>query len=683
MKRSYPDVGDFYRNKYLSQLISIRKLIRLWGTTTVNGVEVLNLRQYYYPANLRDDENFEKLFKFLGAYEDVTTAKMKGIKRAWFYFNKNKATALSPSFNPFDYDPFVCENLNKMWWDPLDGPQPENLSLTTSIVIEPKVTTAYSSNSYGDQTLPQYSELIPNNLTDEELIELLPTIYNQLWETCKISQQGVGVINHGTSTTDPNTLVEVPDEDDLSPDDPWLQTFSRYVMLYNNIPYTIKKIERGLGNHSNPRYRTEVGDGLYSTYVVTIEIPYYEFLITDLIVNDISDDIVEASSLETNNFIRRWYNTTFSLSNTWLTRQAITQMYSYDLEDEPTLITRDYTLWEDVGINTNPNFLDMWVKSGKQYYLKADPFLHPSEYGLRYSQLNDFLFPIIDTGYKKKSASFFKKLVAAVVFIALVVVGVMSGGLNVITIAKALVSAYLVMTIATIALSLAGFDEWAMAFSDTMKFVEPLVLIAQIILVVDIFSKASDKLAKKAGEAAAEKALEEGATEAAAQKIGEEVAENFSASLIDVGLEVGKDLLSDAIQSVTDIFSGNIGGGDLFSPKALGQYEKMVKLIQMPQQNKLKELRKELKDLQAEYDDLAKEMADENNTLLKYMFAYPKQLAADWSIYAEQYDFPYETGQGSLALGNIQRTTVQAMREGDYSDPAFADILGYRPISIG
>lgn len=680
MKRSYPDIGDTYRSRYVSQIVGIRKLIRLWGTTTVNGVEVFNLRQYYHPSSYRDPENFEKLFKFLGAYEDVTTANMKGIKRAWFYFNKNKATTLSPSFNPFDYDPFILENLNKIWWNPLDGEQPENLTLTTSIVIEPKV------NVSANEHLPTYTDLIPSGTTDEELITLLPTIYNQLWDTCKISQQGVGVISYGTSVISSDTLTEVVDSDDLSPDDPWLQAFSRYIMLYDTIPYTIKKIERGLGNHSNPSYNTQVGDGLYSTYVVTLEIPYYEFLLTDLIVNDIADDILEASSVPTNKFLKKWYNTSFSLNNSWVTRQAITQMYSYDLEDEPTLITRNYTLWEDVALDIDDNFIDMWVNSNGNYYLKADPFINPWNYGLKYSQLSDYIFPTIDTGYKKKSTSFFKKLVAAIIFIVAIIFAPVTGGGS-LAFAKAVLFAYLVLTLITLVLSVAGYDEWAMAFSDVMKLVEPLVLICQIFVVVTglmtAYQEAQTALAEQAGNVAKEEALAEGASQAAADAAADAATKAFTASVGDVLAELASEVLKDYIQTAADIFSGKFAGGDLFSAKSLRFYEKVVDLVSMPEKNKLKQLRNELKDLQAEYEDLKKELADQNNSLLKYMFAYPKQLAADWSIYAEQYDFPYETGQGTLALGNIQRTTVQAMREADYSDPAFANILGYRPIGVG
>ena len=50
----------------------------------------------------------------------------------------------------------------------------------------------------------------------------------------------------------------------------------------------------------------------------------------------------------------------------------------------------------------------------------------------------------------------------------------------------------------------------------------------------------------------------------------------------------------------------------------------------------------------------------------------------DKSIYAELYDMPYGPGGGDLALGNIQRTTIQALRKAKYGNEVeknVADIL--------
>ena len=65
-----------------------------------------------------------------------------------------------------------------------------------------------------------------------------------------------------------------------------------------------------------------------------------------------------------------------------------------------------------------------------------------------------------------------------------------------------------------------------------------------------------------------------------------------------------------------------------------------------------------------------------NSDLLRALTRmYSKPATADWSMYAGLYDAPYEHGGGTLALGNIQKTTRQALRRGVYDDSAFDNIL--------
>ena len=40
MKRPQPDLGGVMLQRYINNVGSVRKLLRLWGTTTVEGVEV-------------------------------------------------------------------------------------------------------------------------------------------------------------------------------------------------------------------------------------------------------------------------------------------------------------------------------------------------------------------------------------------------------------------------------------------------------------------------------------------------------------------------------------------------------------------------------------------------------------------------------------------------------------------
>ena len=77
-----------------------------------------------------------------------------------------------------------------------------------------------------------------------------------------------------------------------------------------------------------------------------------------------------------------------------------------------------------------------------------------------------------------------------------------------------------------------------------------------------------------------------------------------------------------------------------------------------------------------EYEKLVEENSRESDFLQGFSRIYARPATADWSIYAEEFDMPYERGGGALHIGNIQRTTKQAIRKGTYNeDPIFDNIL--------
>ena len=260
MKHPKPDIGDSIRAEFISNVSTIRKLLKYWGTTSVDGVSVLEQRKYYYPtANATANE---KLFRMFNMYEDVTQTEMEGIDSAWVYFNKSKETPTTYTVNVTD---FVLHNLNLTWWDPADGVRPDGLTLTTSIVIE---GLFQASNTRSLTNSVDTTPLLDTNWTTAQLITALGSNYDAIWGTALVSQQGIGVINKG-SITDSVTKVVTPDEDDLSQNDPWLAAVARYALRTNGIPYTIKDVEVGIA-------RVE-SDRIYPTYVVTIELPFTVF----------------------------------------------------------------------------------------------------------------------------------------------------------------------------------------------------------------------------------------------------------------------------------------------------------------------------------------------------------------------------------------------------------------------
>lgn len=596
---------------------SARKFKRLWGTTYVGGVEVLRNRQYYYPSSSRSS-NFEKLFKYLGAYEDVTSSSPKGITSAWIYLNKNKGSSLPIAAGGdlvSTYNLFVSENLTTLWWDFADGPMPENLTLTTSIVIEAEINTSRT-------TTVTTTDLLSPSWPTEQLITAIENNYETLWNTCRISQQGVGIINKGTFT-DEVANVELPDNDDLSPDDPWLAALARHALRDNGVTCTIKDVEIGYGKTMDGRR--------YPTYVLDIEIPYTTFDSDSPIVNAITADITNTYSSVT--------RAVLSYPNGYWTKQEITAMDSSDLQEDPSLITRPYFLWETAAVEDDPRFSGIWINSGGTWYIKADVIDNPRNYGVTYKDLYGYLVSLIDSGYQKKKVKWWKKALAVVIFVVSVVLLQPQVGY-----AAAIVLASVILTLLTLVFALAGMDDWAQAFAAANKMIEPLVMIASIYLVVTGMNAAYDA-AKKSAEQA-----------------GKSMAEQLISDLAD-------DIVKGIVEGATDLFAGNL------TQASVSFMSKAVKLLTLPSQLKLKELQERNKDLAAEYDQLMQEMSRESDVLRGFARVYAKPATADWSMYAATFDHPYERGGGHLTLGNVQRTTKQALRKADYRDPAFENIL--------
>lgn len=634
MKRPQPDISESLKNDFIGNLKTVRGLLRLWGTEMIDGVEVFTPRQFYYKEADRS-ENFEKLFKFLGAYEDVIGNNYEGIKNAWLYFNKNNETELQG-----DNESFVSDNLNKMWWDDNDGVRPENLTLTTSIVIE-----AYNKNSSLNDTIQQ---IVNTSMSKEVAINSIINNYEQLWNLCRITQEGVGVINKGSITDSVNNIL-IPDEDDLTADDPWLNTIARYALRDQGIPCTVKDLSIGTAQRAGFPNTQE----FFTTFVLDIEIPYKEFFFNEFIVEEISRDI------NNSRFLTEFVNPS-------ITSSVIRAMDYRDLEDDPNVITRNYLLWEDqltVGNNLS-NVL--WFNYYGFWYLKAEPFRNPRAFGLKFKDLTNYVLRLLENGYKKESVPWYKKAIAVILVVVAIVITVISAGnasgvaAKLLVIAGGILATSLALTLAILAFSVLGMAEWASAFMSVSKAIEPAVMIASIVfVVVGVYqavqlAQAAQEVAKKAAQEASKSFVERSTFEL----------------LLDIVQTQVQSIIDDILKGAVDVFSGNF-----MSDVALEFTAKLFKVANIGLEIKLKSLQDRNTDLKLEYDKLKEEMGRETDTLQGFMKIYSKPATADWSTYASQFDMPYERGGGFLALGNIQRTTKQAMRKADYNDSAFADIL--------
>lgn len=637
MKRPQPDIGDLIKGRFLKDLGNVRKFKRLWGTTTVSvlvdtgqvdsydnpiftteNIQVLRHRQYYYPSSSRS-ANFEKLFRYLDAYDDVTSTEPKGITSAWIYLNKNKGSDLpyaDISEQDSTYNEFVAHNLNQLWWDDNDGPMPEGLTLTTSIVIEALINTTREKKV-------TTTSLLNPKWTSAQLSSAITSNYNALWDTCLISQQGVGVINKGTFI-DEVSKVATPDEDDLSPDDPWLAALARQALRASDVDCTIKDVSIGYGKDQTGK--------LYPTYVVDIEIPYTLFTASSDVVQKITTDLTTSYSSLTRGRL--------SYPNGYWTKQEITAMDSSDLQNDPNLVTRPYRLWENEALETKQEFSSIWIKSGNTWYIRADAIDNPKSYGLTYKGLHRYLLSLIDSGYQKKKVPWWKKALAIVLAVIIVVytgrfdVAAMTWEMFAIIVA----AVSLTLTILTLVFSILGMHELASAFAAANKAIEPLAIIATIYLAYLNF-------AKKAGE----KTLKE-----AAKEYMENFAENF---------------VEDIVKGAADAMAGKV------TQLSLSFTSKLLSIVDVMANIRLDQIKDRIRDLQSENEDLQEEMARNSDLLKGFARVYAKPATADWSIYAAEFDYPYEHGGGTLALGNIQKTTKQALRRGIYNDPAFDNIL--------
>lgn len=628
MKRPQPDIGAAIRDEFVGTVGRNRKFKRFWGTETVSSTEVLHYRRHYYPDSLRPT-NYELLWRFLGVTEDLEEADNSGIDSAWFFLNKSKGNEdfLVPAT-------FVTTNLNRAFWDTNDGPVPPDLKLITTISIGANYTTSDANT------------IVDPGITVAEQAQQVIDNYETLWATHQITQEGPAVLHKGT-TYDDTYKISLPDEEDISPDDPWVALLTRYALRDDGIPCTITDVEVGISENL---------DHLYNTTVVTLEIPYVAFSDSDPMVQRILQDNDTSQfppppirSVRDATRFKVFQANNHSNEQTTQNEVRMTNIYEIPEDMDDTSITRSYLDWQDNYIGTS-TYQDMWIKSGNLWYLKTEVFTDPRKYGITQKKLHDYLWTLIDTGYKKKKVPWWKKLIAVIIFVVVAIITWFSSGATKawLKAAYALVVASFAVSLFSLVLSAVGAHEMAMAFMEVNKAVEPLVQIAQVVILVTGIINANEA----ANQAAAEAAKEAG-TEVVTQSILESALDSF---------------IDPFIQGFKDLFAGS------FTVEAMGSTSKLVQAYTMMEANKIKSINSKNKDLQAEYEDLTRELQQESDAMQGFMNIYPKPATADWSMYASLFDLPYERGGGNLSMGNIQRTTKQALRKAKYEMPVFENI---------
>ena len=90
--KTYIDLVETYKSLFLSNRRMKNRLIRYWGTTTIDGVEVFNKKKQVWPNT--SDKDVVKILKLFGAYASITTAKFEGITSYYLWLNPAKSSSL-------------------------------------------------------------------------------------------------------------------------------------------------------------------------------------------------------------------------------------------------------------------------------------------------------------------------------------------------------------------------------------------------------------------------------------------------------------------------------------------------------------------------------------------------------------------------------------------------------------
>ena len=91
--KSYIDFFETLKGEFIGSLKFKNKFVRLWGTTTVDGIKVLNEKFYISPGF--GTKNVNSLLNHLGSLKSFTASSFEGTTSYYFWLNPSKADTLS------------------------------------------------------------------------------------------------------------------------------------------------------------------------------------------------------------------------------------------------------------------------------------------------------------------------------------------------------------------------------------------------------------------------------------------------------------------------------------------------------------------------------------------------------------------------------------------------------------
>ena len=92
MSKTYIDFFETLKGEFIASLKFKNKFVRIWGTTSIDGIEVLNQKFNVYPG--LETDNVKKFLKLIGSSKSFDGQSFKGITSYYFYLNPTKADVL-------------------------------------------------------------------------------------------------------------------------------------------------------------------------------------------------------------------------------------------------------------------------------------------------------------------------------------------------------------------------------------------------------------------------------------------------------------------------------------------------------------------------------------------------------------------------------------------------------------
>ena len=521
---------------WLAKQAFLRKFKRYWGTTTVNGVEVLSPKAVVHPTM---SSRTRQLLKMLRLLDQVTSQKYKGVASAWLHLDANKASGVTVDTS--DINRHINEYTSKLLTK-----APENSTLQPRDYLHTFTIKVVSNGN----TAPTVT---PSNVAT-------------YLHTHKIDFDG---------------------------------TFAFMQFLLSPIEFT----STSRGRIAESRECTTSGD----KYTVYVPVTVCTYKLTSRDFNK------GAISLKLKEFLDMSVNSKRSVHN--VSNHALNILNIQRSAAFVTTSQANGSMWYVDGPTTPPvgNSSEDSEASftPPPVYLRAD-FLEDTSYTL--DTRIEVITKAVSFGYKKKEADFWSKVAVFIVVIVAVVLSIPSGGMSLTAVATIAVIVSVTITVTALLMYSWGDYGGANFARATNKQISPLVQLAQFVLVINTgvdLAKAAKTATASAGQEAAKSTIER-------------IVDNLLAK-VDT-------------KFILETLNYSIG---------------------MWSKNKVQQARRKNKKLQQEVSEF-EEASKQSDLAQQFMDTYTKPLKIDGSVYAEQYDRPYEPTTPKFHIGNVQATTVTA-----------------------